>query len=105
MPHNALEYFRSDERPEWVPTVRVNGVYDDMTTGYTFVVLVKDGHASPVITKTTNITGGTGGTATVRWTTNELDIPPGSYRAILTATRTSDNAQWTVEEQLIIRSR
>lgn len=102
--HGPIEYFRSDERPPWEPVVSVNGVYDDMTTGYTFVVVVRDGLRDPVLTKTTDIVGGTDGAVTVNWQPSELDIQPGAYRALLTATDSSD-MQWTIEETLIIKAR
>jgi hypothetical protein len=100
-----IEYFRGDERPPWRPVVRVDDVLDDMSTGYTFTVLVRDGLRDPVLTKTTGITGGAAGVVTVSWGTDELNIPPGAYRALLTATRTIDSAQWTLEERLIIKSK
>jgi len=103
--HGPIEYHRADERPPWEPTVRVNGVYDDMTTGFDFEVVVRDGLRDPVLTKTTSIVGGTDGLVTVTWEPDELDIRPGAYRVLLTATRDSDDHQWTLEETLIIKAR
>lgn len=101
-----IRYYKGDERPSWVPTVTINGATDDLSSGYTFTVkLVTDLTATPTVTKTTGITGATGGTATVAWATDELNIAVGEYLAVFTAKRTSDNAEWTVTEQLEIRAR
>lgn len=105
MPHNPLEYFRADERPAWIPVVKVNGEYENMTTGFSFVVYLRDGLSPPVLTKTTGITGATAGKVIVEWGTNELNIAPGSYRALLVASRDLDNAEWTIEDRLVIKAR
>lgn len=102
---SGLSYYRNDERPDWQATVTVNGTADDMSTGYTFTVRVATSPtATAVLTKTTNITGATGGVVTVAWAAGELDIAPGTYIATLTARRTSDSRDWTISEQLTIRS-
>jgi len=101
----SLIYFQGDERPAWVPTVTVNGVADNMTAGYTFEVKVYADSATPLLTKTTNITGGAGGTVTVTWAANELNIAPGAYVAQCKASRTSDSAEWTITEPLQILAR
>jgi len=100
----SLMYFRGDERPAWVETVTINGTADDMTTGYTFSLQVKLGTGSAVLTKTTNITGAAAGVVTVAWAEGELDIAPGVYRAVLTATRTSDSLEWTIERNLTVQA-
>ena len=102
-----LSYFASDERPAWAATVTVNGVADDMSSGYTFVVKLysPSDPTTIVLTKSTNITGGAAGLVTVTWAANELAITPGLYTAQLTATRTSDSAEWTITEQLTIKTR
>lgn len=102
----ALSYASGDERPSWQATVTVNGVAEDMSSGYTFgVTLTNVGTGTVVLTKTTGITGATGGVVTVAWATNELAVAQGSYLAQLVATRTSDSAQWTVDEKVTIRTR
>jgi len=102
----ALVYHRGDERPAWVATVTVNGTADNMTSGYTFqVLLYTDPTATPVLTKTSNITGAAAGAVTVAWNATDLDIPPGLYTAQLKATRTSDSAEWTVTEPVLIKAR
>lgn len=98
----ALTYHRGDELPQWVATVTVNGTAPDLSTGYTFVVTVKQGDGTAVLTKSTNISGATAGVVTVSWADAELDITAGTYRVMLTATRTLDSAEWTVEDQLRI---
>jgi len=97
-----LRYHRGDERPGWVATVTVNGTADNMATGYTFAVRVQQGDATPVLTKTTNITGAAAGVVTVLWADGDLDIPVGTYKALLVATRSSDSAEWTVQETITI---
>lgn len=102
----ALVYFEGDERPAWAATVTVNGVADDMSTGYTFRVLIYlDANTTPVLTKTTNITGAAAGLVTVAWAPGDLAIDPAQYVAQLTATRTSDSAEWTVTEPVLINAR
>lgn len=97
--------YRGDERPAWVPTVIVNGVADDMTSGYTFQVKLVAEDGTVTVTKTSGITGGPGGTVTVAWSGNELDIAPGIYTTQLKATRTSDSAEWTITDRLPIKAR
>lgn len=102
----ALRYFKADELPSWVGTVTVNGTAPDLSSGYTFRVTVStDLDATATVTKTTGITGASGGVFTVAWATDELDIATGNYVACCTATRTSDSAQWTVSEPLVIMAR
>jgi hypothetical protein len=98
----ALVYHQGDERPAWVATVSTNGAVDDMTSGYTFSVRVQQGSDTPVLTKSTNITGAADGVVTVAWAEDDLDIPPGAYKVLLTATRTSDSLEWTVQDTIII---
>lgn len=100
----ALTYHRGDELPQWVATVTINGTAPDLSSGYTFSVTVRQGDGTAVLTKTTNITGAASGVVTVAWADGDLDIAPGTYRVLLTATRTSDSAEWTVEDQLRIVS-
>lgn len=101
-----LSYFQGDERPAWVATITVNGASDDYSTGHTFTVKVATARsATPVLSKTSGITGGTGGAVTVAWASNELNLTPGLYVAQLTVTRTADSAELTVEETLEILDR
>lgn len=101
-----LEVHAGDERPYWEPTVEVGGVADDMTTGYTFEVSVATSDtATPTVTKTTGITGGAAGAIVVAWASGELAIAPGLYVMQLTATRTSDGKDWTIEDVLKVKPR
>jgi len=101
----ALTYFAGDERPDWKATVTVNGVADDMGTGYTFTArIAADLSSAAVLTKTTGITGAASGVVTVAWAAGDLALTPGTYVATLTARRTSDSRDWTVSEPLIIKS-
>jgi hypothetical protein len=99
----VLTYFRNDERPSWAETIVQNGETDDYSSGYTFKVsLATSRSATPVLTKTSGITGATGGVVTVAWASGELDLAPARYLAHLTVTRTSDGAELTIEETIEI---
>lgn len=102
-----LTYHRADERPYWQSTVTVNGTADDMSSGYTFTakILASLDASSASTTKTSGITGATGGVVTVAWSGSDLDLAPGNYIATLTAKRTSDNAEWTITEPVKILAR
>ncbi len=101
-----LEYFSGDERPYWEPTVTVSGVADDLTSGYTFEVNVASSPtATPALTKTTGITGASGGVVSVAWSTSDLALAAGEYVVQLTATRTSDSKDWTIQDRLKIKPR
>lgn len=102
----TIEYFAGDERPYWEPTVTVGGVAEDLSTGYTFEVNVAaSASATPALTKTTGITGAAGGVVTVAWATGDLALTAGTYVVQLTATRTSDSKDWTIQDHLIIKAR
>ena len=102
----TIEYFAGDERPYWAATVTVDGVAEDMTSGYTFEVnIAPSATTSPTVVKTSGITGGPNGVVTVAWATDELAIDPGRYVVQLTATRTSDSKDWTVEDRIKIKPR
>ena len=101
----ALSYFQRDERPAWQPTISVNGAVDDYTSGFTFTVTILDASGTTVLTKTTAITGDTGGLINVDWEPDELDLPAGTYRLQLTVRRTADEHEETISEQLLIRER
>lgn len=99
----ALTYHRGDELPAWVATIELNGsTATDLSSGYTFSLEVKQGSSAAVLTKTTNITGAAGSIVTVAWASNDLDIAAGTYRAVLTVTRTSDSSEFTIEDRLTI---
>lgn len=102
----SLRYHRADERPYWQGTVTVNGVADDMTTGYTFRVTIATSlDATATVTKTSGIVGAADGVFTVAWSGSDLDIAPGEYVATCTGKRASDDAEWTVTERLTILAR
>jgi hypothetical protein len=102
----TLEYHQNDERPYWRATVEVDGAYDDMSSGYTFEVNVAATDTSvPVVTKTTGITGAAEGVVTVAWAPGDLDIDAGRYVIQLTATRTADTKDWTIQDKIRIKPR
>lgn len=105
----TIEYYARDERPYWRATVEVEGAFEDMTTGYTFEVNIGPYPVTvdslPVFTKTAGITGGPGGLVTVAWIDGDLDLDPGTYSVQLTAVRTSDGKDWTVQDKIKIRPR
>lgn len=102
----TLTYFQHDERPYWAATVTIEGVGEDMSTGYTFEVNVASSlDAVPELTKTTGITGGADGLVTVAWAVGDLDLDPGTYFVQLTTTRTADSKDWTVQDKIKIKKR
>lgn len=100
-----LIYHVDDEIPYWEPQIpAINGVVQDFTTGWDFAVtLFKEGQ-TPVLTKITNIVGGPG-TIQVQWVTGDLDVPPSAYIALLVGQRDADNAEFTIEDEIVIKSR
>ena len=95
----ALRWHAGDELPHWVSTIRINdSTATDLSSGWTFVVTLRQGTATPVLTKSTNITGAAGSVVTVAWADGDLAVAPGTYRARLVATRTSDSAEFTVPD-------
>lgn len=101
-----LSYYRGDELPQWVATISHNGTAPDFSTGWTFrVVITARDAAEPLLTKTTNITGATGGAITVAWAANDLDIAPGTYLVQLKATRAADSSETTIEDRLTVKRR
>ena len=102
----TLQYFQNDERPYWAATVTIEGVGEDMSSGYTFEVnLAASLNEAPALTKTSGITGGPDGLVTVAWAVGDLNLDPGTYFAQLTATRSSDNKDWTVQDKIKIKKR
>ncbi len=101
-----LAYYQSDELPAWVATISHNGTAPDFTTGWTFRVVVTQVDApTPVLTKTTNITGAEAGVITVAWAPNDLNVTPGAYLVQLKATRTADSLETTIEDRIVISRR
>ncbi len=105
MAGGALIYKQGDELPQWVATILTNGTGYDFSTGWSFQVVIVDADETVVLTKTTNITGATGGAITVAWAVGELDLDPGSYVAQLKARRTSDTGEATIRQPLRIDTR
>ena len=95
----ALRWTAGDELPHFVATIEINGsTTTDLSSGWTFALTLRQGSATPVLTKSTNITGAAGSKVTVAWSDNDLNVPAGTYSARLVATRTSDSAEFTVHE-------
>lgn len=102
----TIEYFAGDERPYWEATVSIDGETEDLSSGYTFEVnIATSATATPVITKTSGITGGPAGVVTVAWAVGELAIATGTYVVQLTATRTLDTRDWTIQDKIKIKPR
>lgn len=102
----SLEYHAGDERPYWQPTVEIDGATEDLSSGYTFEVnIAATATATPVVTKTSQITGAADGLVIVAWAPGELAIEPGRYVIQLTATRTADTRDWTIEDKIKIKAR
>lgn len=100
----ALHYFRGDELGSWEGTVTINGTAPDLTSGWTFTAtLSKAGETT--LTKTSGITGSTGGAFTVVWAAGELNRAQGDWRAQMTGRRVSDHAEFTVQDTVSISPR
>lgn len=100
-----ISYYAADERPAWQPTITVNGTADDYSTGFTYEVKLVDSLGTVTLTKTTGITGASGGVITVAWAPNELSIAAGMYTAQLKVSRTADSYEFTLEEPVQIKTR
>jgi hypothetical protein len=98
----ALTYHVGDELPAWTATVTIDDVAPNLSSGYTYSLQLKQGTGTAVLTKTTNISGSSAGVVTVAWADGDLAQTAGTYRAVLTVTRTSDSAEWTIEDRLIL---
>jgi hypothetical protein len=100
----SLNYFAGDELPAFEATITLNGATVDFSSGWTFTVkLTSPGETT--VTKTTGITGASTGTITVAWATGELNIKPARWRLQLTATRTADQRQFTIQDEVVIKPR
>lgn len=99
----TLVYGAADELPVWVASIDVNGTAPDFTAGWTFTCTLSRADEEDVV-KTTGFTG-SAGQVTVEWAVDELDLTPGTWRAVLVAKRTSDNREFSVRERLYIRPR
>jgi len=95
---SKLSYHRNAERPAvkmWL--VDDDGTLLDFSSGYSFVLKIGFPGSTAVLTKSSGITGGAGvgieptGTqnVTIAWTGGELDITPGLYSWVLTATNSA----------------
>lgn len=113
MAAGPIARFINDEQPDYVETFIANGVAPDFTTGWTFTVVVTQG-TTTLLTKTTGITGATGGAITVAFTGAELAangvtatfaVNNVSYLMYLTARRTSDSSDLTAERTLLMKWR
>lgn len=93
----GLRYHRGAERPAlalWL--IDDDGTLIDFSSGYTFELAIGVLGDTPLLTKTTGITGAAGagtqpdGTpnVTVTWAADDLDIAAGIYTWQLTATST-----------------
>ena len=85
----TFPYYQHAEDPAYVGTWRDrDGAIVDFSTGYTFELkLVAVNGQTVALTKTTGITGAaTAPNFIVQWSTGELNITPGDYKAILTPT-------------------
>ena len=101
-----IEYFARDTRPPYEATIDMAGAAEDLSTGHTFeLTIATTATATPVLTKTTGITGSNDGKVTVDWTTSDLAVTPDAYRIQITVTRTADDEQWTVADTIRIKPR
>lgn len=100
-------YRRGDERPAWQATITTNGSGENYSSGFTFRVTLAlvSTPTTVALTKTSNITGTSGGVVSVNWAPNELDLAPGLYEAQLRITRSSDSTEQTITDQLLILAR
>lgn len=91
----ALKYYQGAERPAlklWL--LDDDGTLIDFSLGYSFTLKIGLAGQTPLLTKTTGITGAVGAgveptgspNVTVAWAAGELGIPVGSYTWSLTAT-------------------
>ena len=105
----AIEYFAGDERPYWQPTITIEGVSEDLSSGFTFEVNIGKRRGrrldDPVVTKTSGITGFPDGLVVVAWAVGELAIAAGDYAVQLTVIRTSDGRDYTIEDTITINPR
>lgn len=116
MTEGPITRFINDEQPDYIETFAPNGTSPDMSTGWTFtcVITTTTGTPTTLLTKTTNITGATGGVVTVIFTGAELAAANitatfatnnVSYLMFLTARRTSDSSDLTAERTLLMKWR
>ena len=107
----TITYFKggedldSDALPSWDAVLESNGVTPDLSTGWTIRCLQTPPSGDPVL-KTAGFTPGPDGAVLVQWDPGELDdLPYGTTRLALIATRDSDSKSFTVRERLFIRPR
>jgi hypothetical protein len=85
----SAEYIAGAEDPSLSVTWTAHdGTLIDFSTGWTFVLKLYKTGVTPLITKTTGITGAaTDPNVVIVWATNQLDIAPGAYRLEIKATK------------------
>jgi hypothetical protein len=116
MTTGPITRFINDEQPDYVETFISNGVSPDMSTGWTFSVVITTTTGTPttLLTKSTGITGAAGGVVTVMFTGVELAtalvtatfaVDNVSYLMFLTARRTADTSDLTASRQLLMKWR
>ncbi len=100
----SLDYSAGDEIPYWVATIIPNGETIDFSSGWTFTAtLTQPGQTT--VTKTSGIAGSAANVVTVTWAVGELAIATGLWQAQLTAKRTADDRQVTVNDTVDIKAR
>lgn len=100
----ALNNFQGDELGVWQGTITINGTTPDLSTGWTFTVTMSKA-GETTLTKTTGITGATGGRFTVNWAQGELNRTAGAWRVQITLRRTADGFEHTEQDTLNIKPR
>jgi hypothetical protein len=102
----SISYHQRDELPPWEPNIELNGERYDFSVGWTFrVVISPQAGGAPELDKDAGIAGFADGVIQVNWLPDELDLDPATYDVDLIATRTSDNKEFTISDDLIIRAR
>ena len=109
-----IPMYTNDEHPQWPATISLNGVATDYTTGYSFTCAIVNAAGTTLLSKTSGITGASGGQITVAFTGAELSSAgvtatfgsPVEYTLFLTPRKTSDSSDGpTIEERLQMRYR
>lgn len=112
----AVTLYTNDEHAQWVADITVNGTEVDYSSGYTFTCAIVDqATGTTLLSKTSGITGGTGGQVTVAFTGAELSSNSvtatfadnnRSFDMYLTPRKTSDSSDGpTVAEVLTMKWR
>lgn len=112
----AVDVYINDEHPQWPATIVLNGSAIDYSSGYTFTcTVVNQSTGATLLSKTSGITGGTGGAVTVAFTGAELSgagitatwaANNQTYDLYLTPRKTSDSSDGpTVQDVLTMKWR